>query len=200
MSLRELKKEKTAQAILDAASRRFAAEGIDPARMEDVAADAEVSVGTLYNYFGSKQALVVALFDRDVRQMMESGSAAVSEDVDPIEAVRHLFSAYLDVVMGTDRALLREVLRFGFGGTEAAGELAKLDERLISQLAGVLAGYQERGQISRTVSIEDAVFLLYSVLIAEVIVYMSVADTEPNAVRDGVIRRVGLVFEGIREH
>ena len=87
MSLRQLKKEKTTRAILAAASARFTADGIDAAKMEVIAADAEVSVGTLYNYFGSKQSLLIALFENEVGEMLEAGGEAVSDDVDPMVAV-----------------------------------------------------------------------------------------------------------------
>lgn len=199
MSLRERKKEKTARAILEAASARFASDGLDAARMEEIAADAEVSVGTLYNYFGSKQALLIALFEAEVREMLAVGSAAVSGDIDPVTAVRHLFSAYLDVLLATSRDLLREALRFSLGGGEAVHELARLDERLMEQLADLLGGYQQDGRLRLAASIEDAVYLLYSVLLTEILLFLSLAGLDTGVLHDNVARRVELVFAGIEQ-
>jgi AcrR family transcriptional regulator len=50
--------------ILDAALRVFARLGLGRARMSDVAAEASVSQGTLYNYVESKEALFALLIDR----------------------------------------------------------------------------------------------------------------------------------------
>lgn len=197
MSLREAKKEKTAKAILSAASSRFTADGIDSARMEEIAADAEVSVGTLYNYFGSKQALLMALFDAEVREMMTHGSAATSDDDDPLVAVTHLFNAYMDGMLGINPDLLREVLRFSLGGGEAIHELARLDEELMSQLAELLMAYQKVGRINASAAVDDAVFLLYSILITELMIYLSLEETGPEAVRANIARRVQLAFTGI---
>ncbi|MDF1595259.1 MAG: TetR/AcrR family transcriptional regulator [Acidimicrobiia bacterium] len=197
MSLRQAKKEKTSKAILEAASARFATDGIEAARMDDIAADAEVAVGTLYNYFGSKQSLLIALFEAEVREMLAAGRAAVSHDVDPVEAVRHLFAAYLDIMLATDRNLLREVLRFSLWGGEAIQELARLDEELMTQLAGVLSVHQESGRLDSSLAVEDAVFVLYSVLIAELIIYLSLEGVAPGAVHANVGRRVRLVFDGL---
>jgi AcrR family transcriptional regulator len=197
LSLRQAKKAKTSQAILSAASARFAADGIEAARMDDIAAAAEVSVGTLYNYFGSKQSLLIALFEAEVREMLAAGSAAVSHDVDPVEAVRHLFAAYLDIMLATDRDLLREVLRFSLGGGAAIQELARLDEELMTQLAGLLAVHQESGRLDSSLPVEDAVFLLYAALIAELIIYLSLDGVAPKAVHANVGRRVRLVFNGL---
>lgn len=61
--LRKRFKEETAEAILTAAERVFAEEGLLAARMEDIAAAAGVSVGTLYNYFADRDALFTRLLE-----------------------------------------------------------------------------------------------------------------------------------------
>jgi AcrR family transcriptional regulator len=50
--------------ILDAAMRVFARTGLERSKMSDVAAEAGVSQGTLYNYVESKEALFHLLLDR----------------------------------------------------------------------------------------------------------------------------------------
>lgn len=197
MSLRQLKKEKTTRAILAAASARFTADGIDAAKMEVIAADAEVSVGTLYNYFGSKQSLLIALFENEVGEMLEAGGEAVSDDVDPMVAVTHLFNAYLDVMVATDTELLKEVLRFSLGGGEAVQELARLDGQLLTQLSGVLTIHRDAGRLSAEIAIDDAVFVLYSVLITELLMHLSLDGFAQADLIDSVARRVELVFKGI---
>lgn len=61
--LRDRLKEATADAILAAAERVFAEQGLHAARMEDIAVAAGVSVGTLYNYFADRGALFAALLE-----------------------------------------------------------------------------------------------------------------------------------------
>ena len=56
--LRERLREQTQQAILDAASRILADEGVALARIDAIAAEAGVSGGTLYNYYGDREGLV----------------------------------------------------------------------------------------------------------------------------------------------
>ncbi len=52
------------EAILDAAERVFVRQGFPATKMVDVSQETGVSVGTLYNYFDSKEALFVALLER----------------------------------------------------------------------------------------------------------------------------------------
>ncbi|AUX41145.1 TetR family transcriptional regulator [Sorangium cellulosum] len=59
------------EAIIEAAARVFDAHGYDGANTNLVARTAGVSVGSVYQYFPDKDALVTALHERHVRQMLE---------------------------------------------------------------------------------------------------------------------------------
>ncbi len=59
--LRDRFREETAEAILAAAERVFADEGLRGARVESIAAAAGVAVGTVYNHFKDREALLQEL-------------------------------------------------------------------------------------------------------------------------------------------
>jgi AcrR family transcriptional regulator len=60
--LRELKKARTRRLIADTAARLFAERGYEQVAVSDVAREAEVAEQTVYNYFPTKEQLVI---DRD---------------------------------------------------------------------------------------------------------------------------------------
>ena len=62
VSLRERKKERTRQAIADAAITMFLSDGFDAVSTADVAAAVEISKPTLFRYFPTKEDLVVHRF------------------------------------------------------------------------------------------------------------------------------------------
>jgi AcrR family transcriptional regulator len=62
--LRERKKTRTRKHIADTAARLFADHGYEHVTVADVARDAEVAEGTVFNYFKTKEQLVI---DRDER-------------------------------------------------------------------------------------------------------------------------------------
>jgi AcrR family transcriptional regulator len=67
--LRELKKARTRQLIADTAARLFAERGYEHVAVTDVAREAEVAEQTVYNYFPSKEQLVIDR-DKEVRDRL----------------------------------------------------------------------------------------------------------------------------------
>lgn len=72
VSLRARFRTATREAILDAAAALMGAEGASQTRMEDIAARAGVAVGTVYNYFEDRTALVLALLETRSRTLMDA--------------------------------------------------------------------------------------------------------------------------------
>jgi AcrR family transcriptional regulator len=60
-ALRSQLRETVTATILDAAEERFASQGLTAASLAEIAKAAGVAVGTLYNYFADREALVTAL-------------------------------------------------------------------------------------------------------------------------------------------
>src|SRR5262249_33653781 len=56
----------TRERILEVAQQLFAANGFESTTTRDIAREAEIGVGTLFNYFPSKEAVVVSLVDEAV--------------------------------------------------------------------------------------------------------------------------------------
>ena len=84
----------TVDAILEATARILVREGFDKASTNRVAELAGVSIGSLYQYFPSKEALVAALIDRHNRHVMQAVRSELAEalNLSLEEAVRRLVS------------------------------------------------------------------------------------------------------------
>ncbi|MEB2321875.1 MAG: TetR/AcrR family transcriptional regulator [Sorangiineae bacterium] len=80
--LRDRLREATSSSILGAAEHAFATQGLSGARMEDIAAGAGVSVGTLYNYFADRSAILAALLESRRRDLTSLLDAAIIETED----------------------------------------------------------------------------------------------------------------------
>lgn len=74
--LREQMRRNASEAILAAAEALIAREGIAHASMQAMAREAGVAVGTLYNYFGDREGLLVELVVRQRRRVAATIEAA----------------------------------------------------------------------------------------------------------------------------
>ncbi|MBS2027880.1 MAG: TetR/AcrR family transcriptional regulator [Deltaproteobacteria bacterium] len=76
--LRERFREATNEAILAAAEKVFAAQGLSAAKMEAIAGEAGVAVGTLYNHFQDRESLLVELVAHRRQQMVDRMDKALA--------------------------------------------------------------------------------------------------------------------------
>jgi AcrR family transcriptional regulator len=109
---RQLLREQREAQILDAAARVFAKNGYARATTREIAAEAGVSEGTIYNYFDSKRDLLIAMSSRMALESLEQLDALPPrEDVKAyvlalVKNRFHLLLKNIDLV----RALMPEVL------------------------------------------------------------------------------------------
>ena len=91
-------------AILRAATQVFARNGFHQSQVADIARAAGVAAGTVYLYFRSKDDLLVSLFDRTMRDAMESARATLHGVIAPRERLARIAHLHLDR-LGRDRDL-----------------------------------------------------------------------------------------------
>ncbi|MBQ7197899.1 MAG: TetR/AcrR family transcriptional regulator [Selenomonadaceae bacterium] len=79
IGLRERKKLQARQAILDAAAREFKSRGFMNTAVSDIMRESNLSVGTFYSYFGSKEEVLMELVKNLFKRVEENLSVQESE-------------------------------------------------------------------------------------------------------------------------
>jgi TetR/AcrR family fatty acid metabolism transcriptional regulator len=79
-------------AILDAALTTFVKHGYHDTKVSDIAANAGVAEGTLYNYFDSKEIMLLALFDEKWGVMIDELKVKVAALRDPNDKLKTMFA------------------------------------------------------------------------------------------------------------
>ncbi|EIV92894.1 transcriptional regulator [Frankia sp. QA3] len=104
-SLRERKKRRTRQSIIDVAHALFHANGYDTTTVEAIAAGAEVSVRTFFRYFANKEEVALAPLD-EMGELTLTALRRRPADEPPLTALR---AAVLDAwtIMSPDGESLR---------------------------------------------------------------------------------------------
>jgi AcrR family transcriptional regulator len=127
------RKARTRAALLAAARRRFAARGVDATTVAEIAEEADVAVGSFYNYFETKDELLAALLETSLteqRRELERRQAQVSDPAEMISiAHRHLVGlaqsdpdlAWLLIRLEIPQRIARTVLWHSASSDLAAG-------------------------------------------------------------------------------
>ena len=180
----------TRRRILDAATRVFSRHGYAAGTTNRIAAEAELSIGSLYQYFPNKDAILVAL----VRAHMAEGAAAIgaaAEEArrrpndDLAARVRLVVDAVVDV-HAADPALHQVLFEQAPRPPELLAELRALEDAAIA-LAVDLLPVADGGPTSRTTAARLVVTTIES------LVHRLVATTERAMPVDHVRREVTAV-------
>ncbi len=78
--------------ILDAALKTFVKRGYTETKVAEIASEAGVAEGTLYNYFQNKEGLLLALFDEKWGGIIEGIRGKISRLDDPNKKLKAIFS------------------------------------------------------------------------------------------------------------
>lgn len=97
--------------ILDAASKVFAIKGFHPTTVKDIAQEAGIADGTIYNYFPSKTALLIGVFDR-MRALIKPDDDAIVQlmQTDFRTFLKSFLHLPLNTLNESDFALLRVII------------------------------------------------------------------------------------------
>ena len=198
--VREKKKARTQESILRAAKKLFVRKGYRNTRIEDIAAEAEVGVGTAYNYFGSKRGLLLGLMNVEITEILIEGEKYIAgAGNDPVRALGDLIGIYLDRIRTWDKELLRELVASGIVEQGTGEELMKDDYRLMAQITNLVKKYQEDGVLDGKIEPDRITMIVYSVLWTRVLMYMMLEGISIDLVKEEVIKDIKLVFHGWKE-
>jgi len=138
--------------ILAAARELFLAEGYGGVNLDRVAAAAGVSRQTVYNRFGSKEAVLRATLERHWARLgtEELGAVGPADVADPRPFLRRLATALIDLVEGTEQiAMIRLVIAESRRLPWIAEEFHRAGkEPLLRAIADRLARLTDRGALA----------------------------------------------------
>lgn len=151
VGLRERQKADREKRILQAAVTRFRADGYRSVRIEDLAEAAEVSVGTVYNYYATKGDILIATVTMEVEEVLAEGADLVADPPRGAEAalLGLIFRYYDHSLHYLSKEMWRQAMALSIEapGTPNGRRYAELDARLAAQVTGLIAALQARGEV-----------------------------------------------------
>ena len=150
MGLRERKKLIRLQRIVAAARDLFINKGFSNTTIQDIAAEADVGLGTLYLYAKSKEDLLVMVFKDDILRMIETSYASIPADAPLLEQLMVFFDVHIRY-HAHDQVLSRTVLKeLSFSTTEQRRQdIAQITQSTYSKLMKLIERARRDKRISK---------------------------------------------------
>jgi AcrR family transcriptional regulator len=133
----QMRSRRTVDAVLKAAAQVFATRGYAGGTTNHIAERAGVSIGTLYEYFPNKDALLVALMENHVhegeRVLLRAAAEMKGRTLGIRDAVRHFVRAMVDF-HAHERALHRVLFEESPLPRRVRQTLTELEQRVTAQV------------------------------------------------------------------
>lgn len=148
--------------ILDGARACFVQKGFHPTNMQQIAQEARVSCANIYQYFSSKEEMIIALIEEDLKSDIEI--------IDEIAIAPSLNKGLHSIVekFAKDKNLFKimqlrlEVLAEGLRNENVALVLKKSEQMTIDALSKIIEKAQNNGEASKDVIPQDAALVILS--------------------------------------
>jgi TetR/AcrR family fatty acid metabolism transcriptional regulator len=119
--------------IRNAAIRVFARKGFHATRAEEIAEEAGIAVGTIYNYFESKARILLSVFEREFEEEVALYESLAKRGMSIQERFREILRAHFER-LASSRDLAMVLVRERYNGTGEIGEaMAQMHRKMLDR-------------------------------------------------------------------
>jgi len=199
--LRERNRADRNRRILEAASALFREAGYDGAKIEAIAAHAELSVGTIYNYYRNKGDILVAIVSMEVNEVLNAGRGVVAAPPANVgDAIDTLVGIYIEhSLIYLSKEMWRQAMAIStqqpqspFGQT-----YTELDAALTDQICALIARLQYIGLVDKAADGRAAGELVFNNMNMMFIEFVKREDTTIASLRAAIRRQNRVVVDAI---
>lgn len=201
--LRERQKASRRKRILEVAKAKFQADGYAFVTMEAIAGDADVSAVTVYNYYGSKAGLLLALVSESDELLIAQLSRIIDGKPDDLVEVVAAFGQILrqHAMSYLSKPTWREVLSASIneGSRDFGRTYMALDRVLIELLESFIRDFQARGLVTLEVdsrALADCLFSLQNIRFFQFIADDEITDAAIDETLRSDLRALRRLFRG----
>lgn len=165
MSIREAKKKKNKQAILETAISLFSANGYENTSIEQIAKIAGVGKGTVYSYFQTKKDIIKGFCEFELEKIHEELVKRSDQDATILEQMLTIYmTEFHHVTQNREfgRIYMRESV---FPSDSEVGDNLETEDKYFQMLFPILKKGQKRGELREDVELLYITAHFYSLYI-----------------------------------
>ena len=179
--------------IVEAAANLFREAGYDGTKIEAIAAEAMVSIGTIYNYYQNKGDILVAIVSMEVNEVLQAGQRIIQKPPrNAAKAIDALIGTYIDhSLVYLSKEMWRQAMATStqqpespFGKTYAA-----LDRALADQTCALIVKLQELHLVREDVDVRGCGEMIFNNMNMMFIEFVKRDETTIKDLRAAICRQ-----------
>jgi len=149
--------------ILDAAMACFRRRGFHQATMQEICAEAQISAGALYRYFGSKAQIISAIAeDKHTESDLEFLNATRTSSV--VDALSHVARGFFEKFADGDGALIADIYAESIRDPELAAALQKVTAHSLEYCIEAIKAAQKSDEVDAKLDAHAAANTLFAAI------------------------------------
>jgi AcrR family transcriptional regulator len=196
LGLRERKKARLRQQIIDTSIKLFRKRGFENTRIDDIVQVLEISQPTFFRYFSSKDAVLREVGERGFACIRDRLRSELSNDASTAKRLRRLYVSMAKEVEA-DRSLWQAVVLSGAMDPVRCTSMRGHEEARVGLLRAILLQGQKKGEITHdfpVVHLSEFMEGLYNTVVRQ----WAVDLTGPHKLTDRVRSAVEFFLRGIQ--
>lgn len=170
---------------MHSALRLFGERGFAATTVDEIVADADIAKGTFFNYFASKERLLLAFGERLIARLADAATA-ISPLIPILDQLRGAIHLAIAEWQGNQR-LLRALVGTAIANDALAGQLQTLLAQARATVALMLAEGQRRGEIRDDIQAADLARLLQQSMLGTQILWSLRPPSDLDAAVDQML-------------
>lgn len=171
-SKRELNKKERRQRILDIADEMFSSKGYEKTSISSIAKKAGLGVGTVYNYFDSKDEIFTVVYGRKfgVDYEVDVDNIVVHQS-SPLKSMYDYLERTEKILQKIPIWLFQELIRIGIKNKKLMKALMSFDLKMIDDLEKIIIKIRNQGYIKINANPKILAEMIFSVYMYELALY-----------------------------
>lgn len=199
--LRDEKKRRRKDRVFKAALELFDRKGFAATTMKEIAENSELGVGTLYNYFPSKNALLIGIMEKKMEEISLSNRRSIVaiflKEKDPKTIMENILGLVLHGFLLFSKQTWIEIFHAFFSTGHDLEQGMRLDMEGIRMLEQIIRIMQNRGLVQSRFTAYSVALNLYSIMVVQLMIHIFLPGSSEEELHKAISAQLELIFDAI---
>jgi len=201
-NLRKKKKQERRQRIFSNAVYLLKKKGFTNTSMLDIAENSNLAVGTLYNYYSSKNDLILAIFNRENQKFFRKINSKLKKLLHSDKNARSIISEvvlqFFNDFIFLSKKNMKEIMTALFSSEDYLQKGMEEDLRLISLIEQCLQNLKNKDKIKKDIDTNLTAEIIYGIVFEQFIMYCMIPDIKKRELQKRLNKQIKILFYGIK--